>query len=176
MNKNKKSKQFNLYMIRHIQNLETSDIFYISNRLKLIKLFLYVITFNIPRFQSQLTTLNNLPLEPTPPFRQTKILQQRNTDVLIPWQPSYQKLGAGYSPVRASCRNLFRRIECSATAPRNRYLAREKRAPAAGKQRGNNRNAARLRFPDNLHGVSRGERRRARVRALPHRPWRSSNS
>lgn len=33
-------------------------------------------------------------------------------------------------------------------------VAREKRAPAAGKQRGNNRNAARLRSPDNLHGVS----------------------
>lgn len=59
-------------MIRHIQNLETSDIFYISNRLKLIKLFLYVITFNIPRFQSQFTTLNNLPLEPTFSFPTNK--------------------------------------------------------------------------------------------------------
>lgn len=50
-------------------------------------------------------------------------------------------------------------------------VAREKRAPAAGKQRGNNRNAARLRSPDNLHGVSKGwAQARACSRASPPYP------
>lgn len=58
-------------------------------------------------------TTHNIKQSPLsePPFQQTKNLQQRNTDLLLISRPGYQTTQA--IPLRASCRNLFRRIECS---------------------------------------------------------------
>lgn len=107
-------------------------------------------------------------LTPTSSFRQTKILQQRKNgpplNTTLPNNPGWRLF-----PRVLPAWNLFRRIECSATAPRNRYLARW-RARNVLQRRVNSAATIETRHgydPRIIYtGFRRGERRRARVREL----------
>lgn len=127
-------------------------------------------------------TTHNIKQSPLsePPFQQTKNLQQRNTDLLLIPRPGYQTTQAdGYSPACFLSKFIpanwmFRR---AATAPRNRYLARW-RARNVLQRRVNSAATIETRHGYDPRIIYTGFRAQARAcsRALPHRPWRSSNS